>query len=284
MLNFYYFIYIFSASLPVPTQSLQHQLKQHGYQLKTNQDNLLSDEETPPALPPRNYNNPTVHTDTQVQKSNNKLSPGYSSTKQQMLESLAKTPKEEDYADKLRQQAKKFSQPSSTILNAAGYQHKRLPETKASVSQSKPVERTVIERQECHTPPPPTQLSLTVVPQNRSNNGFHSGERSSIIDLENSLDSNFSGKQKRFSTGSASEFQPGSNLNSKTYKRLSVGEPVSPVLSNTPDTSDHILEQSKGMETRKDRPATQRPTSIVEIIEMPRKQIVIPLKSENSRK
>lgn len=153
-----------------------------GYQVTVNKSyNDQEEDDKPPSLPPRNYRQPLGERNVRErpqppQPPNSQaeapaLAQGSFRTNA-MTSDYDQTPKPDFYADQLRAQARRITQQSrSNLLNPARYQHKPVPDTKTSISVSRPVDGRPTA-QEASVPPP-------LRPDGRSGSGLTGPERES---------------------------------------------------------------------------------------------------------
>ncbi len=119
-----------------PTKTPEDNQK-YAYHMTVNKS-YAEDKDTgspPPTLPPRNYRpHPTSAEGMEFKF------PHQSNNVNNLTLEFDQTPKQEYYADQLRQQARRISQSQSTMLNPARYPSKPTPETKVMVSVSRLVD------------------------------------------------------------------------------------------------------------------------------------------------
>ncbi len=104
---------------------------------------LREEDEAPPVLPPRNYRMSLGGPGDRYTKPPAAPPPAVSySDRVEPPADYDATPKADHYADQLRQQARRISQSHSSLLAAARYQSKPLPDPpKTTISVSRPVDK-----------------------------------------------------------------------------------------------------------------------------------------------
>ena len=94
-----------------------------------------------PPLPQKQVSPQTPHQTSLVQKQISSTVTSYTSGgRGDLTQDYDSTPKADYYADQLRAQARRLSQNQPTMLNAARYQSKPLPEMKTNIIKSRPVD------------------------------------------------------------------------------------------------------------------------------------------------
>ena len=94
-----------------------------------------------PPLPQKQVSPQTPHQTSMVQKQISSTVTSYTSGGSgDLTQDYDSTPKADYYADQLRAQARRLSQNQPTMLNAARYQSKALPEMKTNIIKSRPVD------------------------------------------------------------------------------------------------------------------------------------------------
>ena len=94
-----------------------------------------------PPLPQKQVSPQTPHQTSMVQKQISSTVTSYTSGGSgDLTQDYDSTPKADYYADQLRAQARRLSQNQPTMLNAARYQSKPLPEMKTNIIKSRPVD------------------------------------------------------------------------------------------------------------------------------------------------
>ena len=178
-------VFVFSSLITSGMSSTPSsgQTQKYAYQITVNQNYSDQDDEEdipPPVLPPRNYRStekykgrplpePITSQDTNDDTQNNvshvmisgNSSPGselrtsqepvtpkhVSQVKVSYNCDVDATPKPDSYADQLRQKAWTISQSHNSLLSAARYQPKPLPEMKTNISTSRPVDKQPVPQE-----------------------------------------------------------------------------------------------------------------------------------------